>query len=200
MAINGVEMGALTVGGIFLYSAIKGKSILATSQAIITGKNPGTVAQTNPITPVVAPAGSDTTPSNVNIGPGGEQQIAAIAASYIGKLKYVYGGPPPMGTVDCSSFASKVLAQAGVPNPGGSAYNPNVHGPTTLSYITWNGANTVGHNENVSIPGDLIVFETHMGIAIGNNQYVSAHDPAEGVSAAPISSFTGELLYVRRLN
>jgi cell wall-associated NlpC family hydrolase len=194
MPINGVALGALGIGGLFLYSSIKGKSILATTQAVITGKSPATVAQTNPISNVVAPAGSSntTTPMSAVLG------IAGIADSYIGKLKYVYGGPPPAGTVDCSSFVSKVLAQAGVQNPGGEAFNPNSHGPNTLSYIVWSGATTVGHTADISIPGDLIVWQTHMGIAVGNGQYVSAHDPAQGVSNGPIS-FPGEYLYVRRL-
>jgi cell wall-associated NlpC family hydrolase len=202
MPINGVALGALAVGSVIVYSAIKGKSILATTQAVITGTNPGTLPNANPITAVIAPAGSGLpgVASGVNIGPGGEQQIAATAASYIGKLRYLYGGPPPAGTVDCSSFASKVLAQNGVPNPGGAAFNPNVHGPTTLSYLVWNGATTVGHSGNVSIPGDLVVWQTHMGIAIGNGQFVSARDAAEGVGVDAIDgAIPGELLVVRRL-
>jgi|HubBroStandDraft_2_1064218.scaffolds.fasta_scaffold144969_2 cell wall-associated NlpC family hydrolase len=195
MPINGVALGALAVGSVFLYSAVKGKSILATAQSVITGKNPGSLPNANPITPVIAPSTSGSLTTSI----GNVTGIAAIADSYIGKLRYVYGGPPPIGTVDCSSFTSKVLAQAGVKDPGGSPYDPNTHGPTTLSYLTWNGAKTVGHTADVSIPGDLIVWQTHMGIAVGNGQYVSAHDPAEGVSAAPIS-FPGEMLFVRRLN
>jgi cell wall-associated NlpC family hydrolase len=202
MPINGVALGALAAGSVLLYSAVKGKSILATAQAVITGTNPGTLPNANPITPVNAPAGSNVSgASGVNIGPGGEQQIAATAASYIGKLRYVYGGPPPAGTVDCSSFASKVLAQNGVPKPGGSTFNPNVHGPTTLSYMVWNGAKTVGHSGSVSIPGDLVVWQTHMGIAIGNGQFVSARDEAEGVGVDAIDgAIPGEILSVRRLN
>src|ERR1039458_4836280 len=91
MPINGVALGALGIGGMFIYSAIKGKSILATTQAVITGKSPATVGQANPITNVVASqtSGNTTTPMSTVTG------IAGIADSYIGKLKYVYGGPPP---------------------------------------------------------------------------------------------------------
>lgn len=60
MPINGVAVGAIAVGSIFLYSAIKGKSILASSQAIITGKSPATVAQANPIiAPIVGTTAGD---------------------------------------------------------------------------------------------------------------------------------------------
>jgi cell wall-associated NlpC family hydrolase len=196
MPINGVALGALAVGSVFVYSAIKGKSILATAQAVITGTNPSTVP---PSTQITSNSPADTSAGGSTTSMGNVTGIAAIADSYIGKLQYVFGGPPPIGTVDCSSFASKVLAQAGIQNPGGAPYSPNTHGPTTLSYIAWSGAKTVGHTADVSIPGDLIVWQTHMGIAVGNGQYVSAHDPAEGVSAKPIS-FPGEFLFVRRLN
>jgi cell wall-associated NlpC family hydrolase len=193
MPINGVALGGLAIGGVFVYSAVKGKSILATAQSVISGKNPGSLPNANPITAVIAPAGSNSSTTTTNAG-----GIPGIAESYIGKLQYVFGGPPPLGTVDCSSFTSKVLAQAGVQNPGGEPYNPNTHGPTTLSYLLWNGATTVGHTADIAQPGDLICWQTHMGIATGNGEYVSAHDPAEGVSQAPIS-FPGEFLVVRRL-
>lgn len=55
MAVNGIALAAIAGGSIFLYSAIKGKSILATSQAIITGQSPATAKQANPIQPVLAP-------------------------------------------------------------------------------------------------------------------------------------------------
>lgn len=191
MPINGVALGALAVGSTFLYSAVKGKSILATAQAIISGKSPATVPVTNQITSLTPNADLTSNASSSN--------IASIAESYAGKLPYVYGGPPPAGTVDCSSFVSKVLNQAGIANPGGSAYNANSHGPTTLSYIVWNGATTIGHTADLAQPGDLIVWQTHMGIAIGGGQYVSAQSPQNGVKIDAIS-FPGEFLYVRRLN
>lgn len=43
MAINGIALGALGIGGLFLFSAVKGKSILATAQNVITGQSPALV-------------------------------------------------------------------------------------------------------------------------------------------------------------
>lgn len=50
MAINGLAVGSVAIGSLFVYSAIKGKSVLATAQAVITGKSPATVSQSNAIT------------------------------------------------------------------------------------------------------------------------------------------------------
>lgn len=61
MPMSGPAIGMMAIGSLFLYSAVKGKSVLTSAQAIITGQSPQTVAQTNPITA--------TTPSGGSIGP-----------------------------------------------------------------------------------------------------------------------------------
>lgn len=73
MPINGVALGALGVGSIFLYSAIKGKSVLASSQAIISGKSPGTVPQTTGIAPVAV---TDATNPGNSVTTGGGTAVA----------------------------------------------------------------------------------------------------------------------------
>jgi cell wall-associated NlpC family hydrolase len=137
---------------------------------------------------------------------GGTPSASAIANNaqkYVGKLRYVYGGPPPMGTVDCSSLASKVLAESGINNPGGASYKSGTHGPNTLSYLSWSGAHTVGHHGADAMPGDLCIWQTHMGIAIGGGQMVSARSaqssPNVGIDTIE-GDIPGELLFVRRLN
>lgn len=193
MAINGIALGALGIGSVFLWSAIKGKSVLATTQAIITGKNPGTLPQTNPISEVTSTTGAANSaiPSN--------NRIVQIARSHQHDSPYHFGGPPPKGTTDCSSWTSEILDEAGVKNPGGQPYNPNIHGPNTISYLSWNGAHTVGHSANDSQPADLIVGLTHMGIATGNGQYISNHDVKDSVSEESISKFPDPVFSVRRL-
>lgn len=61
MPMNGPAIAMMGLGSLFLYSAVKGKSVLTAAQAIITGQSPQTVAQANPITA--------TTPSGGSIGP-----------------------------------------------------------------------------------------------------------------------------------
>lgn len=52
---NGPALLMMAIGGAFLYSAVKGYSILATAQSIITGKSPAGQAQTTGIgTPSLA--------------------------------------------------------------------------------------------------------------------------------------------------
>lgn len=191
MAINGFALGTVAAGSIFVYSAIKGKSVLAVTQSIITGKSPKGVLQSNPIsTPI----------DNSITNTGASGSFANIASSYIGKLKYVFGGPPPLGTVDCSSFSSLVLNQAGINNPGGSPYSSQTHGPNTLSYLAWNGATTVGHSESDAQINYLIIGPTHMGICSGNGQYVSALNPSLGVKETPISTFPDPFFSIRKVN
>lgn len=194
--INGVALAAVGIGGVFCFAGIKGYSVTHTLQILISGKNPAKQSQTTAIgTPTVT--SSNTTGTG---GGGGGGDPAGIAQSYVGKLKYVFGGPPPPGSVDCSSFASKCLSEAGIGNPGGLPYNANSHGPTTISYLSWNGATTIGHSPSDAQRNDLCVWQTHMGIALGNGQFVSARDPAEGVGIDSIAGdVPGELLFVRRL-
>ncbi len=192
--INGVALAAIGFGGVFCFAGLRGYSVTHTLQMIISGQNPGKQTQTNPIGTPTA------TSANTMAATGGGGDPAGIAQGYVGKLQYVFGGPPPPGTVDCSSFVSKCLNQAGIANPGGAPFNANTHGPTTLSYLSWNGAVTVGHSATDAQRNDLCVWQTHMGIALGNGQFVSARDPAEGVGIDSISGdVPGELLFVRRL-
>jgi cell wall-associated NlpC family hydrolase len=192
--INGKALTAIAVGSVFVYAGLKGYSVTHTLSIIITGKSPAKQTQTTSIGTPMQSGGSASSPG----GSGGD--AAGIAQSYVGKLKYSFGGPPPSGTVDCSSFVSKVLDQAGIANPGGAPFNANSHGPNTISYLKWSGASTVGHSPSDAQRNDLCVWQTHMGIALGNGQMISARDPAEGVGIDNIAGdVPGEILFVRRL-
>lgn len=193
--LDGIAVSAVGAGIVLLWSGIQNRSITYTLQSLVRGVKP----TPGPAAPLVIPATGVTTTS-VPVSAVSTSVIASNAMAYVGKLRYVYGGPPPAGTVDCSSFASKVLAESAIPNPGGSPFNPNAHGPSTLHYIAWSGAQTVGHSASVAEPGDLVVWQTHMGIAIGNGQMVSARDPAQGVGVDNIAGdMPGELMFIRRI-
>jgi hypothetical protein len=49
MAINGIALGSVAVGTLFAYSAVKGKSVLATAQSIVRGQSPATLSNVYPI-------------------------------------------------------------------------------------------------------------------------------------------------------
>jgi cell wall-associated NlpC family hydrolase len=197
--IKAIPVAAIAVGSLFVYTGIKGYSILKAVQNVIKGSGPQS-GQT--VTLLAQPGHEGDTAGGGFSGNVSSNAVAAKAESYVGKLRYVYGGPPPAGTVDCSSFASKVLHECGIKNPGGSAFNPDVHGPNTISYLSWSGAHTVGHNASDAQAGDLCVWQTHMGIAIGGGKMVSARSqsasPNVGVDNIA-GDIPGEFLFVRRL-
>jgi cell wall-associated NlpC family hydrolase len=193
MAVKLGPLVAIATGALFIYSGIRGFSVLKAVQNVVKGSGPNT----NQVATLLTLPGSAESSGGTSAG-----GIAGIAQKYVGKLRYVFGGPNAqnMGTVDCSSFASKVLAESGIRNPGGAAYDPRTHGPTTLNYLTWTGATTVGHSASAAQVNDLCVWQTHMGICIGGGKMVSARDPAEGVGIDNIAGdMPGEVLFVRRL-
>jgi peptidoglycan DL-endopeptidase CwlO len=199
MPINGPALGALGIGTLFLYSAVKGKSVLASAQSVITGQSPQTVKQTNAIvsnTPV-----TDNTFGGGTIVSGG---IAGDAQKYVGHA-YLYGGAPGTNGQDpwdCSSACNWIIGHdAGMSIPGykNGSYTGAVHGPATLSWITW--GTFVSHNPKDAQAGDICVWETHMGIAIGNGKMISALNPHLGTEITTIQDGApgGELLYVRKI-
>lgn len=203
MPINGPALGALAIGGVFLYAAVKGKSILASAQALIQGKSPATVQQTNPITDITA---ADTTSTGTAGTPGSTNNaIANDALKYQG-AGYVLGGSPAngIGHWDCSSFTNWVAGHdLGMAIPGFKAgtYNGTTHGPTTVSWYTY-GLH-VGNDPMQAQAGDICVWPTHMGIAIGGGQMISALDTKDGTKVTSIvgGAPTGEgsLLTIRRI-
>jgi hypothetical protein len=197
MAVKLIPLASIAAGSLFVYAGVRGYSILKATQNVIQGTGP-MVGQTP--SQLIEP-GNEFGGGPLGV-PISSNNIAANAQQYVGKLRYVYGGPPPAGTVDCSSFASKVLAESGVKNPGGQPFNPNVHGPNTVMYLAWGGAKTIGHSASDAQPGDLCIWQTHMGIAIGGGKMVSARsaNSTPNVGIDNISGdIPGEFLFVRRL-
>lgn len=136
--------------------------------------------------------------------PIGTNAIAAAAQRYIGQ-GYVWGGSAAQpGDWDCSSFVSYVLGHdLGLPLPGGHwgdpGFPPNAHGPVTGSYLLYG----TPIDRTALAAGDLVVWSSHMGIAISNTEIISARDPQEGVGVSSIDGTTSSLNetpHFRRLN
>lgn len=92
MAVNGFALAGVAAGTIFLYTAIRGKSILATTQAIIQGKAPATVPTVNTI--------------NTTMGTDAAGQLASgVTANPVSGS----GGsvPPSIGNVSANQSSSK---------------------------------------------------------------------------------------------
>lgn len=63
MAVNGIALGSVLAGSLFLYAGITGKNIPAAARAVISGQSPASVPQANPIAGTPNPIGTP--------GPGG---------------------------------------------------------------------------------------------------------------------------------
>ena len=198
--ISGVALAAIAAGSLFLYAGLRGFSVLTAIKNIVRGIAPGSGQHTAAIAGTAALAGTaaaaGTTPS----------AIANDALRYQGH-PYVYGGAPGssgMAGWDCSSFANWVLGHdLGMMLPGQSSpgYDGTTHGPTTLGYLVWNGAQTVGHSPSEAQAGDLLVWQTHMGFALGGGQMISALNEHLGTQVTTIAGGSpgDELLFVRRI-
>lgn len=199
MPINGPALGALSIGSVLLYSAVKGKSILASAQAIITGQSPQTVKQTNPIA-----SNTPVTGNTSGSGIGNAGGIAGDAQKYVGHA-YLYGGAPGTNGKspwDCSSCCNWIIGHdMGMSIPGfpHGSYNGSSHGPATLSWLVF--GKTVGSDPVMAMPGDVCVWQTHMGIALGAGKMLSALNPGMGTQITTIQDGapTGELLIIKRL-
>ncbi len=152
---------------------------------------------------------SDTTQGSTtaNGGSGGSSSGSSIAADAMGYKGhcYSYGGSP--GTSgkncwDCSSFCNWVLGHdVGITLPDGDTrYNGTSHGPSTLSYLAFGRA--VSGGANAAQAGDLCVWQSHMGIALGGGQMISALNERLGtqVTSIPGGAPGGEVLLVRRVS
>jgi cell wall-associated NlpC family hydrolase len=199
--ISGAGLAAILAGSVFLYAGLKGKTVLGSVQAVISGKSPSTGPGANPIT------GS----TNLQLGGGSapgsttNSAIANDAMKYNGS-PYVWGGAPAhnigptgIGDHDCSSLVNWVLGHdLGLDIPGFSTYNGSEHGPTTTSYLIWGGGTHIKRSECTA--GDLVVGYSHMGIALDNATYISAHDEASGTGVSNIDPFPDATYSIIRVN
>ncbi len=169
----------------------------ATLRSLLSGQKPSG-ANVNPIgTPA---AGTTTAPASA----AESSAIASDALKYDGNFPYVWGGAPVNGGSDCSGFVNMVCGRdLGMAIPGYAAgtYTGATHGPATVAWLAWSGCTTVSHDGNQAQPGDLAIWQTHMGIVTGPNQMISAQDPQLGTGLSVINgAIPGELLFIRRLS
>lgn len=105
----------------------------------------------------------------------GGQQLVAYAKSFLG-YPYVYGGTSPSG-FDCSGFVQYVFAHFG--------YTINRTATAQL-------ANGYAVSYDAMQPGDIVYFgygstASHVGIYIGNGQFIHAQNSSTGVVISSLS-------------
>ena len=129
-----------------------------------------------------APANTDYT-SVINSASGGDlgKQIANYACQFIGN-PYVSGGTSLTSGADCSGFTYRVYADFGYSLPRTSTQQRRA-GP--------------GVSYDEAQPGDLICYEGHVAIYIGNNLIVHASSSRTGIKISNAQYKT--ILSVRRI-
>nr|WP_277010103.1 C40 family peptidase [Lactimicrobium massiliense] len=128
-----------------------------------------------------AMATTTTVSANVAANPTGSS-IADYALSFAGSA-YVYGGSSPSG-FDCSGFTQYVYAAFGYSLPR-TSYGQEAAG-TIVSVAD-------------AQPGDLVTYNGHAGIYIGNGQMVNAMNPTQGVAVCSIYAITNGNMLIHRI-
>lgn len=112
--------------------------------------------------------------------------ISERAKTYEHRVPYAWGGASPRGW-DCSGFVNYLLCHDlgyNIPGYRGHSFSGAQHGPNTTIWLTWSGLRA---KSRASVArGDLIIWPTHMGIAVGNQYYISAYDTQLGTVIEPI--------------
>ena len=109
------------------------------------------------------------------------QAIVDYACQFIGN-PYVWGGTSLTNGADCSGFVQSVFAHFGV----------------SLPRTTWDMENVgtpVSYEE--AIPGDIILYNGHVGIYMGNGQIVNAINSAKGIGILPATY--ANIITIRRI-
>ncbi len=139
---------------------------------------------TKPVTPTYTPTDYSTAIDNAN-GSDLGKQIANFACQYIGN-PYVYGGTSLTNGADCSGFTYRVYSNYGYTLPRTSTQQQSVG--TGVSY-------------SEAQPGDIICYDGHVAIYIGNGMIVHASNsnpyPSGGIKVSRAEYKT--ILTVRRI-
>lgn len=112
---------------------------------------------------------------------GTGQAIVDYACQFIGN-PYVWGGTSLTNGADCSGFVQSVFAHFGISLPR-TTWDME-HVGTAVSY-------------DQAVPGDIILYNGHVGIYMGNGQIVNAINSRRGIGILP-ATYTS-IVTVRRL-
>ncbi len=110
------------------------------------------------------------------------QQVADYALQFLGN-PYVWGGTSLTNGADCSGFVLSVYAHFGVSLPHSDA-GDRTQGTAVSSLAE-------------ARPGDIVCYDGHVGIYIGNGQIVHASNPRSGIKIGQANY--RQILTIRRI-
>ncbi len=100
------------------------------------------------------------------------KDLVKYAKKYLG-YKYVHGGSSPKEGFDCSGYTKYVFGKFGY----------------KLSRSSSGQADNGKHVDKKDLKlGDLLIFTGHVGIYIGNNEFIHASNPSDGVKITSLSN------------
>jgi cell wall-associated NlpC family hydrolase len=217
MPMNGVALGVLGAGVVFMFAGIKGMSIPGALSDIVQGKNPkDAVANQWSIT---SNGGSSSTSASATAGTAptaAAQNMLTFALTARGK-PYSQNNPGRFGPneYDCSGLIWAAARHAGLGIPGGPSdpaaaivdpeiqyfaslvgskvitHAPDIQAGDVLGFNA-SDAGTLGTshllpNGKLQVGNTQVISMGHIGIAVNNTQYMSAYDTPEGCLVKPIA-------------
>ena len=102
------------------------------------------------------------------------QPVADYAYQFLGN-PYVWGGTSLTNGADCSGFVQSVYAHFGISLP-------------RTSYEQRTAGDEISYAE--AQPGDLILYEGHVGIYMGDGKIINAMNEAQGIGAVSYTHLT----------
>ncbi len=190
---KGISIAYMAVGGILLFSGIKGSTLSDTAKGILSG-DINSIPATEKITISNGSSGGNSGTSSVSGASASGNQILSTAMQYNGH-RYRFGGPSnPTNGWDCSSFASYVLGHdLHMKLPGGldwaqATANGSSHGPVASDFANTPGFTKVSNSPLQALPGDLLVWTGHVGFSTGGGGMFSAFDTASGTLSTKASA------------
>jgi hypothetical protein len=150
--IDGVALGSIAAGGLFLYAAVKGKSVLGSVQALVKGQSPSTAAAANAITAAVVPATAST---GTVVGSSSAQQALQNAAA-----AYGWGSG-----AQWQALQNVEMAEAG--------FNPEATNPSSGAYGL---AQALGHGQGADTQGTVTNEYGGYGLSSAEAQAANSGD------------------------
>ena len=160
----------------------------STSQNTGNTAGPGSNSSNGSSTSTGSSTGTSGSYQSTQNGPGSAVYDSAVRTAIVAYAKqflgnpYVYGGTSLTNGADCSGFVQSVFAHFGISLPRTTWDMENVG--TAVSY-------------DQAVAGDIILYDGHVGIYMGNGQIVNAINSAKGIGILP-ATYTN-IVTVRRL-